>query len=113
MLWTVIYKDEKGQQGKTQIEAENRVAVIAAMRDRGLTVVNIIDGPDELELTRKAAKRRERVRAILNFLLLAALAVAAWQFLLRDGAPYDGLLDKLWTEVRSRCEKLIPALNRP
>lgn len=113
MLWTVVYKDEKGQQGKMQVEAENRVAVIAQMRDKGLSVINVIDGPDELGLVRKAAKRRERFRALRNFFVLAALAAAAWYFLLRDGAPYAGLLDRLWEDVRARCEGLLPDLHRP
>jgi len=113
MLWTVVYKDEKGQQGKMQVEAENRVAVIAQMRDKGLSVVNVIDGPDELALMRKAAKRRERFRALRRFFALAALAAAAWYFLLRDGAPYAGLLDRLWEEVCARCESLLPDLQRP
>lgn len=113
MVWTVIYKDENGRQDKMQVEAENRVAVITQMRDKGLTVVNMIDGPDELELTRKAAKRRVRFHAFLNFILVASLALAAWHYLLREGAPYAGLLDKVWNEVRTRCEKLIPQTERP
>ena len=44
MLWTVVYKDAHGQQGRLEMVAENRAIVIGNMREQGLQVVNIMDG---------------------------------------------------------------------
>ena len=95
MVWTVFYRDKKGQQGKTEVEAENRAIVISQMRKRGLTVVSIFDAPDAVKEARRDAGRRATAwhRAFAALFFATVLAAAAWYFIVRDGAPGRGLLD--------------------
>lgn len=89
MLWTVVYRDAHGGQGRMEMEAENRAVVIGNMRERGLQVVNIMDGGLAAN-SRRRKSHAERLEAssrgggvlrwTLLALLLALAAGAAWWY---------------------------------
>ena len=75
MVWTVKYIRKDGSQGTEEVNADTRTLAISEMRERGLRVVSIADGPKS---GTKKKGGQSGVSALAMLLLLILLAVAGW-----------------------------------
>lgn len=84
MKFNIVYRNNGGQQERLQIDAENRAVVFAELQKRGISAIRVEDASGKAKPAPPvpSARKPSPFRGFFAGLLVIALAVAAWYYLL-------------------------------
>ena len=83
MVWTVLYRDQNGKRTSFEMEAENRDAVFAELKRRGITAISVSIGKAKRAHHAKPQGRKlvRTSRLVVVGLIAIACAVMTWLWL--------------------------------
>jgi len=99
MRYNVTYRNKEGLQETIQIESENRTSLFDALGKRGINAIRIEEAIGKPKKTKPSpaipsARKHSPFRGILAGLLVIAIGVAAWFYLLPTLEQVKARMDK-------------------
>lgn len=87
MSYTVTYRNKEGRQEAIQLDAESRAALFAELSKRGISAVRVEESKGKAKKAKQskaaaAPRKPSPVRGLFAGIVVIALAVAAWYYLL-------------------------------